>query len=166
MWGWPEPSRGRPLADGDVITTERYRFQVLHTPGHSPDHLCLFEPQQWWLFSGDLFVGGQDRALRADCDIWSIIASLKRIAALPATALFPGSARVRENPKAALQVKITYLEQLGERALALEAQCWSVSQIASVLCGGPMPIELITLGHFSRRWLIRSYLDGEQQAAC
>jgi hypothetical protein len=28
-----------------------------------------------------------------------------------------------------------------------------------MLCGGFMPIELFTLGHFSRRNLIRSYLD-------
>jgi glyoxylase-like metal-dependent hydrolase (beta-lactamase superfamily II) len=158
MWGWPEPSQARPLADGDVIETERYRFQVLHTPGHSPDHLCLFEPQQGWLFSGDLFVGGKDRALRADCDIWQIIASLKRIAALSATALFPGSARVRDNPGETLRAKIAYLEQLGEAALAFEQQGWSVPQIARALCGGPMLIELITLGHFSPRWLIRSYL--------
>ena len=158
MWGWPEPSLGHPLADGDVITTGRYRFQVLHTPGHSPDHLCLFEAQQGWLFGGDLFVGGQDRALRADCDIWQIIASLKRIEALSATVLFPGGARVRDNPGEALRAKIVYLEQLGAAALALEQRGWSVPQIARALCGGPMLIELITLGHFSSRWLIRSYL--------
>jgi len=164
MWGWPAPSQGRPLADGDMIATERYRFQVLHTPGHSADHLCLFEPQQGWLFSGDLFIGGKDRALRADCDIWQIIASLKRIAALPATVLFPGSARVRDNPAAMLKAKIAYLEQLGAAALALEQRGWSVPETARALCGGPMFIELITLGHFSRRWLLRSYLGGQKCA--
>jgi glyoxylase-like metal-dependent hydrolase (beta-lactamase superfamily II) len=141
-----------------VIETERYRFQVLYTPGHSPDHLCLYEAQQGWLFTGDLFVGGQDRALRAGCDIWQIIASLKQIAALPATMLFPGSARVRDNPAQALAAKIVYLEELGQQVLALDQQGRSVSEIIRALCGGPMLIELITLGHFSRRWLVLSYL--------
>lgn len=45
FWGWPEPSHAQPVADGAVIETLRYRFHVLHTPGHSPDHLCLYEPE-------------------------------------------------------------------------------------------------------------------------
>jgi glyoxylase-like metal-dependent hydrolase (beta-lactamase superfamily II) len=158
MWGWPEACVGRPVSDGDVIETANYRFHVLHTPGHSPDHLCLFEPEHGWLFTGDLFVGGRDRALRGDNDIWQIIASLKRIAQLPARTMFPGSARVRENPSEALGNKITHLEQLGAAVLALDRQGWGVPEIVGALCGGPMWIEIITLGHFSRRHLVSSYL--------
>jgi glyoxylase-like metal-dependent hydrolase (beta-lactamase superfamily II) len=158
MWGWPEPSQGRPVSDGAVIETPRYRLQVVYTPGHSPDHICLYEPRQGWLFTGDLFVGGQDRALRAGYDIWQIIASLRRIAALPATRLFPGSARVRDNPAEALRDKIRYLEELGEAVLGLYQRGWGVSQIVRALCGGPMLIEFITLGHFARRRLVLSYL--------
>jgi glyoxylase-like metal-dependent hydrolase (beta-lactamase superfamily II) len=158
MWGWPEPSQGQPLSDGEVIETDRHRLQVVYTPGHSPDHICLYEPDQGWLFTGDLFVGGRDRAMRADYDVWGIIASLKRIAALPATILFPASARVRDNPAAELGTKITYLEALGERVLALHRQGRSVNQIVRALLGGPMLIEAITLGHFSRRRLVLSYL--------
>lgn len=158
LWGWPEPSQGQPVANGAIIETERYRLQVIYTPGHSPDHICLYENQQGWLFTGDLFIGGQDRVLRADCDIWQIIASLKRIAALPATVLFPGSARVRGNPAEELRAKIAYLEALGERVLDLHRRGWGVREIARTLCGSPMPIEFITLGHFSRRRLVLSYL--------
>jgi glyoxylase-like metal-dependent hydrolase (beta-lactamase superfamily II) len=158
LWGWPGPSQGKPLSDGEVIETDRYRFQVVYTPGHSPDHICLYEPDQGWLFSGDLFVGGRDRALRGGYDVWGIISSLKRIAALPATTLFPGSARVRHNPAAELAAKIAYLEKLGERVLALHRQGRSVNQIVRALLGGPMLLEVITLGHFSRRQLVLSYL--------
>jgi glyoxylase-like metal-dependent hydrolase (beta-lactamase superfamily II) len=165
MWGWPEPSEGRPLFDGQVIETKRYRFQALYTPGHSPDHICLYEPQQGWLFTGDLYVGGRDRALRADCNIWQIITSLKRIAALPSTAMFPGSARVRHNPAEALNAKIAHLEELGEAVLALDQQGWGISDIVRALCGGPMLIEFITLGHFSRRQLVLSCLGRNDQAA-
>lgn len=165
MWGWPEPSQGQPVSDGDTVETVRHRLRVVYTPGHSPDHLCLYEPDQGWLFTGDLFVGGQDRALRADYDVWGIISSLKRIAALPATMLFPGSARVRENPAGELAAKITYLEELGEQMLALHQQGRSVDEIARALCGGPMLIEAITLGHFSRRRLVLSYLGMNASAS-
>ena len=98
MWGWPEPSKGKQLADGEMIRTENFNFQVIYTPGHSPDHICLYEPERGWLFSGDLFIGGRDRALSADFDIWGVIQSLKKITDLPLSKLFPGSAHVRENP--------------------------------------------------------------------
>ena len=158
LWGWPEPSTGLPVSDDDVIETEHHHLRVIDTPGHSPDHICLYEAKQGWLFSGDLFVGGRDRALREGYDIHGIIASLKRIAALPITLLFPGSARVRQDPSTELAAKIEYLEELGEKVQALHRQGRSVDEIVRTLCGGPMPIEAITLGNFSRRWLVRSYL--------
>ncbi len=158
FWGWPDPCRASALEDGAIVKSRRYTFQVCYTPGHAPDHFCLYEAQQGWLFSGDLYVGGKDRALRAGYDIWAIIDSLKRVAQLPARRLFPGSARVREDPPLALAEKIAYLEDLGRQVLALHRQGCSVAHITRRLMGGPMPVEWVTLGHFSRRNLVRSYL--------
>lgn len=158
FWGLPEPSQGHPVVESSIIATDRYRFRVIYTPGHSPDHICLYEPERGWLFTGDLYVGGQERALRADYDIWQIIASLKKLAALPLTCLFPGSARVRENPSQEIREKISYLEDIGVRILALHEKGWSIPAITRAVCGGPMPVEFITLGHFSRRHLVHSYL--------
>jgi hypothetical protein len=36
-----------------------------------------------------------------------------------------------------------------------------VAEIARLLFGGPMLIELVTAGHFTRRHLVRSYLETE-----
>jgi len=156
FWGWPEPSQGRLISDGEVIQTEHYAFQVIYTPGHSSDHLCLYEASQGWLFTGDLFVGGQDRALRAGADICQMVNSLKRISSLPANWLFPGSARVRQDPSQELMDKIAYYEQLICRVQELHGQGGSVSQIARIVGGSPMQVEWITLGHFSRRSLVLS----------
>ena len=158
FWGWPEPCNANPLADESWIETDNFRFQILYTPGHSPDHICLYEPNQGWLFTGDLFVGGYDRALREGYDIWQIIASLKRITALPSTVMFPGCSRIRENPKAELEAKIRYLEEFGENVLDLHHKGWDVNATVRALCGKPMFIELVTLGNFARRHLVLSYL--------
>jgi glyoxylase-like metal-dependent hydrolase (beta-lactamase superfamily II) len=163
MWGWPQACQGRALADGQIIETPHYRFRVLYTPGHSPDHVCLYEPEQGWLFSGDLFVGGRDRALRAGYDVWGIIDSLKQVAALPCAWLFPGSARVRREPAQALADKIAYLESLGRAVLELSRRGWAPQAIAQALCGGPMFIELFTLGHFTRERLVLSYLERNEE---
>jgi len=161
-WGWPEPSHANPLSDGTWVETKNFRFQVLYTPGHSPDHLCLYEPEQGWNFTGDLFVGGRERALRNDYEIWQIIDSLKQMAALPSTILFPGSARVRENPHEELESKIAYLEELGDKVLEQHQKGRSVDAIVRSLCGKPMFVEMLTFGKFSRRHLVLSYLRGNR----
>ena len=163
FWGNPEPSTAEPLDDGQIIHIAKFRFQVIYTPGHSPDHICVYEPDRGWLFTGDLFVGGQDRALRQDYDIWGIIASLKTVAQLPISWLFPGSARVRENPSAVLNQKIAYLEDLGGRILSLHQKSWSINAIVRSL-GRPKWVEFVTLGHFSRRHLVLSFLKDKSSS--
>jgi len=158
FWGWPTPSVGTGVQDGELIEIGDHCYQVIYTPGHSPDHICVYEPECGWLFTGDLFVGGKDRALRAEYDIWQIISSLKRISALPLRKLFPGSARVRENPRQELLDKIDYLEETGERVLGLHKEGWGINAITRHLFGGPMMIEIMTLGDFTRRGLVESYL--------
>jgi glyoxylase-like metal-dependent hydrolase (beta-lactamase superfamily II) len=158
MWGWPTPSNGRNVKDGEWIETDNHRFQVIYTPGHSSDHICLYEPDCGWLFTGDLFIGGRDRALRAGYNIWQIIASLQKVAQLTLKILFPGCAQVRDNPNREFSQKISYLKETGEKVLTLHKKGFSKGAIARSLFGGPMGIEFVTLGHFSRRHLVDSYL--------
>lgn len=158
FWGWPRPSRGQPI--GDQVRTGAFRFEVIATPGHSPDHICLFEPDQGWLFSGDAYIGGQDRALREDYDILTIIASLKRLAALPVKTIFSGSGSIRTSGVQPLLDKIVYLEELGQRIYALHDQGLGPRRICHELFGPERPITYVTLGHFSGVRLVESYLRG------
>jgi glyoxylase-like metal-dependent hydrolase (beta-lactamase superfamily II) len=41
------------LYGGEVIHTGIYDLEVIWTPGHSPGHVCLYEPQNQYLFCGD-----------------------------------------------------------------------------------------------------------------
>lgn len=41
------------LYGGEVLQTGVYDLEVIWTPGHSPGHICLYEPQNKILFSGD-----------------------------------------------------------------------------------------------------------------
>lgn len=157
FWGWPKPSQGQPV-DSEV-RTDHLCFQVIPTPGHSPDHLCLFEPERGWLFSGDAYIGGRDRALREGYDIYQIIQSLKKLAALPAKTIFSGSGSVRGEGVQVLLDKVAYLEELGGRIEALHSQGASPRRIRRQLLGSEMPISYITLGHFSGTRLVQSYLS-------
>lgn len=157
MWGRPRNSRAVPVSD--VVETDHYRFQVLYTPGHCRDHICLLESEHKWLFCGDAFLGGKDRALRRDYNIWQIISSLKSLAGLEPELLFPGSGSVKDGAAEELYSKIAYLEEMGQRVLQCARLGWSRRRIVRKLFGREMAINYITLGHFSGKNLVRSYLD-------
>ena len=57
-----------PLADGEVLDVGNVKVRVLHTPGHTPDSVCLLVTDQrrgeapWFAITGDtLLVGGVGR---------------------------------------------------------------------------------------------------------
>ncbi len=41
------------VADSDVVHLARREWVALHTPGHTGDHLCLYDPEHGAVFSGD-----------------------------------------------------------------------------------------------------------------
>ncbi|MHA1263871.1 MAG: MBL fold metallo-hydrolase [Candidatus Helarchaeota archaeon] len=41
------------LVGGEILPIAHFKFQVIHTPGHSPGGICLYEPTEKILFSGD-----------------------------------------------------------------------------------------------------------------
>lgn len=41
------------VVEGDVLTVGGFNLQCISTPGHAPDHMCLYEPQYKMFFSGD-----------------------------------------------------------------------------------------------------------------
>lgn len=53
----PAPAT-RLIEDGDVIDLGDRHFEVLHTPGHSPGSIALWEPASGVLFSGDTVYDG------------------------------------------------------------------------------------------------------------
>ena len=131
---------------------------MIRTPGHSQDHICLFEPRQGWLFSGDAYIGGEDRILREGDDINGIISSLKALAELPVDTIFSGSGSVRTQGAKHLRVKVDYLEDLGQRIRPLKDQGLSPRRIRARLFGPEPATVYLTLGHFSGSRLVRSYL--------
>jgi glyoxylase-like metal-dependent hydrolase (beta-lactamase superfamily II) len=74
----PAPAT-RVLLDGDIVDLGDRRFEVIHTPGHSPGGIALWEAATGILFSGDILYDGP---LIEDCyhsDIGDYIASMKRL---------------------------------------------------------------------------------------
>ncbi len=103
----------RWLADGDMIDLGDRSFSVLHSPGHSPGSICLWEPASQELVSGDVLVEGEPlldelpRSSPAD-----FAASLRRLAELPLRTVYGGHGPVFGNRRAH-EIIADYLARRG-----------------------------------------------------
>ncbi len=155
-WGVREPARVAAL--GDWLETPRHRFQVIHTPGHAPDHVALWEPRRGWLFSGDLYLAPRLRYLRADEDVYAMIESLRRLIALEPATLFCQHRGQVEHGGTRLRHKLEFLLELGERIEALRGRGLGEGEIARALPGSDLLWRLWTGGDFSKRNFVTAFL--------
>lgn len=76
--------------DGDIIDLGGRKIEVLHTPGHAPGHLCFWEKERGYLFTGDLVYKDILFAYYPSTDPAAYLASLEKLAELPVKKVFPG----------------------------------------------------------------------------
>lgn len=69
----------RILQDNDIIDIGFRKIQVIHTPGHSPGHVCLWDEDRRYLFTGDLIYKGTLYAFYPSTDPHQFYESVKRI---------------------------------------------------------------------------------------
>ncbi len=83
----------RAVRDGDVLPLGNVAIEVVHTPGHTPEHICLLvtdrtrAEEPWFLLSGHTLmvgdVGRTELATSAAEGARILFRSLKRLKALP-----------------------------------------------------------------------------------
>lgn len=88
----------RVLKDNDRIDLGGRSIQVMHTPGHSPGHMCFYEADRGYLFTGDLAYKDVLFAYYPSTDPEAYLASLERVAALPAKRVFPAHHDLKMEP--------------------------------------------------------------------
>jgi glyoxylase-like metal-dependent hydrolase (beta-lactamase superfamily II) len=159
VWGQPGDVVVEPL--GDAIETGHYDFTVIPTPGHSPDHVCLFEREQGWLFGGDLFIHERVRYLRDDEILGDILKSLRRALALRPRLLICSHAGFVEDACEAIERKIAYWESLAEQARALRRQGFLLPEVVNRLLGPEDMMARLSGRHFTKLNLVRALLEEE-----
>lgn len=78
------------LNDGDIIKLGGRDIHVIHTPGHSPGHICFFEPERRYLFTGDLIYSGCLDAFYPTTDPFEFMQSVKKVKTLSFEKVLPG----------------------------------------------------------------------------
>lgn len=102
--------------EGDtMIDLGNYRLRTLHTPGHVSGCICLYEPNERLLFTGDtVFAGGTLSGIFASGNISDYMNSLERLSALRVDELYPGHGRLSDNPEADIRRGLEHARGLFE----------------------------------------------------
>ena len=83
----PAAPATRIAADGDIVDLGDRHFEVIHTPGHSPGGIALWEADTEILFSGDIVYDGPLIEDACHSDSRDHHASMKRLHDLPVPGL-------------------------------------------------------------------------------
>eukprot|EP00039_Didymoeca_costata_P020591 m.341824 g.341824 ORF g.341824 m.341824 type:complete len:234 (+) comp20556_c0_seq1:237-938(+) len=83
LYADPAPTPDKWIHDGDTLELGDLNFKVLHTPGHSPGHVCFHEEMDKVLFCGDLlFAGSIGRTDLPGANMNDMLTSLQKVVAL------------------------------------------------------------------------------------
>jgi glyoxylase-like metal-dependent hydrolase (beta-lactamase superfamily II)/predicted DCC family thiol-disulfide oxidoreductase YuxK len=169
---------------GQVLDGSSSCMEVIACPGHCDDQVVLYDPTEKLLLAGDAFMGSYFATPNPDADSRKWLSGLERLMVLDIEILveghghihtlrddvpdFPGVV-IRRDPKAAISEKLVYMRWLREQVetgvqddlplRVIEATCFpwgrrtSWETFATDEC-----IRLLSLGHFSRSELVRSFI--------
>jgi glyoxylase-like metal-dependent hydrolase (beta-lactamase superfamily II) len=136
---WPERDSKYPVewhyvSDGDVLTAGDGSIQVIHTPGHAPDHISLWHDPTRSLFCGDLVVRGSTVVIPASLggSLAAYLESLNRVSALAPVRLLPAHGPAIDDPQTLIREYITHRHTRERQVLAaLEAGLSDLDAITS-----------------------------------
>jgi glyoxylase-like metal-dependent hydrolase (beta-lactamase superfamily II) len=125
-----------PIRAGDT------ELQPIHTPGHSPDHVCFLDTHSRDVYCGDLVRLGGTIVIPSSRggNMQQYLDSLRRIAALPPQRLLPAHDGIIETPLAVIDAYLRHREARSHQVLdALRAGRTTPESIAMTVYAGLAP---------------------------
>ena len=156
MWGNPPPAKLLPVKKS--YKTEHFTIEAIHTPGHCLDHTCYFEPENRYLFCGDLYLGESLTGFMIGENIVDHFNSLKRIIALEPAVLFCGLKGRLENGVERLQRKYEIWWRICCRVKELYEAKVSRQKIMKDVFGGEIFFYYFSQSNWGRRYMIDSII--------
>jgi glyoxylase-like metal-dependent hydrolase (beta-lactamase superfamily II) len=115
-----DPGRGeRGLDDGETLAVGEVNLRVIHTPGHTPDHVCFFLEPDGLLFTGDTVLGrGTSIVNPPEGDMSAYLSSLQHLRRLGARSIYPGHGPVVFDATEKLDEYLAHRAQRERQVLA------------------------------------------------
>jgi glyoxylase-like metal-dependent hydrolase (beta-lactamase superfamily II) len=130
------PLAGPRVPDGGAVRAGDGTMQVVLTPGHSPDHACLWDAAAGHFFAGDLLISSGTVMIDASSGggLRGYLASLMRVRALGPAVIYPGHGPIIENGVALIDQYVAHRMERERQVLsALEREPATVSALVRVI---------------------------------
>lgn len=109
----------RPLADGDTIRGEGWSIDVIHTPGHAPDHACFAVAGQRVILTGDHVMGWNTSMVAPpEGNMGDYIRSLEKLLSRHDRLFLPGHGGEVQTPQRAVKAYIMHRKWREQAVLA------------------------------------------------
>jgi endoribonuclease LACTB2 len=131
---------------------------VLAAPGHSADHLVVWDAERRILVSGDLFLGVKVRIAHDHESPRMLVSTLRRMAALEPRLLLDAHRGVVSDGAAQLRAKADWTEETIASIERLAAEGVGVDAIVRRLFGGESLVGWVSGGEYSRAGFVRAVL--------
>jgi glyoxylase-like metal-dependent hydrolase (beta-lactamase superfamily II) len=165
---WPDQDGNYPVAwetliEGQAVIAGDETLVVLHTPGHSPDHIAFWHEASRTVFTGDLVVLGSSVMIHwsRGGDLGQYLASLERLLALEPAQLLPAHGAIVADPRSLLTSYIEHRRMRERQVLeALRAGHSDVQGIAESIYDGLDPALMPAARENVRAHLEKLKTDG------
>ena len=98
-----------PVRDGGSIIGKGWRFEAVHTPGHTSNHVCFALPDSGILFSGDHVMGWSTSVISPpDGDMTAYMDSLDKLLGRPDAVYWPTHGPAITEPQAHVRAFIAH----------------------------------------------------------
>ncbi|CAN5420081.1 MBL fold metallo-hydrolase [soil metagenome] len=152
VWG-RNPLLEVALKDFDVAPLE-----VVATPGHTPDHIAVWDSERRILASGDLYLGVKVRVAHPHESPRVLLRSLRAVMALEPRLVLDAHRGVVRNPVPLLSAKIAWMEEtIGEIAALAAAGC-DEREIQRRVLGPESFVGWVSRGEYSKMSFVRTVL--------
>jgi glyoxylase-like metal-dependent hydrolase (beta-lactamase superfamily II) len=109
----------KAVVDGDSLLLDGIKLEIIHTPGHSPGHICIYLVDRRVLFSGDQVVGTGTTAMRPpDGDMAIYIDSLRKLLNYDIAMIYPGHGPPIKEAKRKIEELIQHRLEREEQVIA------------------------------------------------
>ncbi len=126
------------VVEGDTLTCGAYTFEVIHTPGHHPGHISLYEPTEKILFVGDMVGMEVPFYTPSSGGVEGYLASLEKYLALDVDLILPSHGDLIENAREVIEGAAGKVKRREERLLAaLEGRHKAFTEILPDLFRNP-----------------------------
>jgi ribonuclease/clavin/mitogillin len=156
-WGQMESVQGQII--GSEVETNKYTFNVIHTPGHCSDHLSLLEPNHGFLFTGDLFVASKIKYSLRQESLLSMLHSINKLLTYDFDVVYCAHAGRVKNGRHAFQQKKEFLEELVDKVLFHHKLGLEIQEIRAKIHPKIDWIHYFSAGEFSSHNVIRLIIE-------